>query len=275
VKTEISNNGELYNQTIYKNEKNRKRFGQTGDKFISLGKFKNQDKFMPVTDYGGYTSEKPAYFVILKFNDKKYKMVSVPVLKTINNFNLLNYIKEQYGEKAKYLLTIPKYQFIEDKNGKFIISGINDKYLATQFVVSRKDKEINEFLYHIYTSWGNYNPIEKGESQEDYINRNFLKFKKIFLLHLDAVYPKNETYNTIIRVLNKTDNYTTEQKCDLIKGLLIITHCNAMRANLVPFGASKEVGRIMYATKLQDASIIYNSVTGIYHKKVKITDIEG
>jgi len=276
MKTEVSNNGELYNQSVYKNEKNRKRFGQNAKQLISLGHFNNSSKDMPVADYGGYNSKNYAYFVIVKLGNGKLTFECVPYLVTIKNFNLDSYIKEQFGNDAKLIAIIPKYQLIYDKVLRYVfITGDRSKNIATQFVIGRKNKQLYEFIYHIYSGWRNYDEEKNNQSKEDFCEQCFKDFAIIFIKHLQDNYPLDSTCKKVEELFKKEQVFSFEQKCDLIKELLHISHSDASTCDLKKFDETlaANAGKIVKNVDLDTAYLIYNSVTGIYHKKVKITEI--
>lgn len=116
-KTELNENGQLFDATLYKKE-------NTANAKLARG------KNLPVSKYGGHTSDKMAYMAAVELVDAAgkvvRKLVKIPlrIALTINSSNELEgWLKSEFGvEKANIIKNrIPKFQIIKTKDGSLLI----------------------------------------------------------------------------------------------------------------------------------------------------------
>ena len=250
-KTEISDSGKLYKETLFKNEANRVKFGEKERELISIGK-QNDNTYFDTNKYGGYTSMQFSKFAVVSYSNKKgnteYRFVGIPRLYTLKtgDLDINNYFKAQKLNDAKIICYIPKYQLVEDSGLRLIyIAGERAKYTAHQFIINKENKILNTFIYYIYKygvdfdKWLNdndyvsWNENTTLQEVEKFINDNFEKFSKYYLNHFKKYYPQDSTYETIKRLLEQANNdYNIVEKVKLIPQLLNITANNASTGNL-------------------------------------------
>ncbi|MBQ9786363.1 MAG: type II CRISPR RNA-guided endonuclease Cas9 [Clostridia bacterium] len=272
-------NGELYDATRYKNKKNTEIFGVANKNgLISLGKKYDKSQYLSTDDYGGYSSSKPAYFAIIKNLDKKdkYSFIEIPLRFVILNDE--NVVKEYLSERLKttnfkIIKYVPKQQLFKTGNMYFRITGTDDRSTVKQLVFGRRNKQLYEFIYHVFNDLKSIKIPENVDKQlfiSDYFNKNYNLFKELYLTHIINNFPDNSKniYNKIIKGFEKYENLDVNEKIKLIKELLKITQCNTVRSNDKDF----EV-RLKFAIDLKNSYLIYQSPTGLRQKTVKISDL--
>lgn len=266
--------GSMYKETIYKNKKNTEKFGTGNKTLITLGKGLDKSKYLSTDDYGGYSDEEFACFAIVKYGDKKvkYKFVQIPVRYMMlgNNKILSNYIATQIEDSFEILKIVPKQQLFKTDGILFRVTGLSDRNAAKQLVFGRKDKELYEFIYHVYTNFARYSEQDKNENKVAYFDRNYKLFKEIFLNHIENNYPDftKNIYEKLVNSLAKDEETDYDQKMKNIKEMLKITQCNSKRSETPEF---KVV--IQFTIKFENTYLIYQSPTGLRQKTVKITDL--
>ncbi len=251
-KTEMSNEGQLFKETLYKNEENRIKFGEIERELVSVGK-KGKASYLDVKKYGGYTTKSTAKFAIVSNVNKKgvieYKFLMIPRIYTIktSDLDINDYFRENGLNDAKVVCYIPKYQLVVDKNLREVyIAGGRSKYTAHQFIINRENKILNNFIYFIYKYGINFeqwlNDIDYAvwdketitiREIENFIHNCFEKFSKYYLTHLEKYYPQDTTYSKVKNLLMQANNdYSALEKVKLMPELLNITANNANTGNL-------------------------------------------
>lgn len=257
-KTESSDVGQLFKETLYKNEANRIKFGITDNQtLISIGK--NNGKYFDVNQYGGYTSIQFAKFAIVEGVDKEgkheVKFIGIPrlYLMPTSDRDIGEYFAQNNLFDAKIIHYIPKYQLVEDSQLRLVyITGGRDKYTAHQFVINRENKDLNAFIYYIYKYDVNFDKWVEDDDYidwkednleqqiSDFINTRFAQFVNYYLKHIEMYYPQDSTYKTLKTLLNQAvTDYSIEEKVKLIPQLLNITANHASTGNLKEYTVFK------------------------------------
>lgn len=116
-KAETSQDGELFNATIYKKEN------------LANAKIA-RTKGLPVSKYGGHTSDKTAYLAAVELTDSKgkiiRKLVKIPIriaLSSQSNDKLTEWLKKEHVTQNVKIIknNIPKYQIIGTKDNSILI----------------------------------------------------------------------------------------------------------------------------------------------------------
>lgn len=274
--TTMDLDGEFYDQTRYKNKKNAEKFGSaTKNKLVSLKINKDKTGYLSTDYYGGYTSLKPACFaVILDKSKKKSKLsfIGVPILYLVkkNKAELNKYIKVDLGiTDYKLIRFISMQQLFKTDGILFRVTGILDRNTASQLVFGRKNKQLYEFIYHIYNDLKSLK-IENEQEKIQYFEENYNLFKKVYLNHIDNNFPdfNKSIKNKVEKVFEKYDILDINERIKAIKEILKITQCNSNRSSISEF----EV-RPKFSIDFLNSYLIYQSVTGLCQKTVKITDL--
>lgn len=129
-KKEFMANGDFYDQTVYSPKSSKKDL-------IPLKSEGGED--MPTRFYGGYSSEKPAYFAVIRYKEKgktAYAFGGVPVRELIKGADAVTEcIRQEYGEDAEAVRKIYKYQMVDYEGQKFYITGVEELQNAEEIYV--------------------------------------------------------------------------------------------------------------------------------------------
>lgn len=121
---------DFYNESIYSPKSSKKGL-------IPLKSGGGVD--MPTDKYGGYSSQNPAYFIIVRYKEKgkvKYAFDNIPVRIMINKDQAIKeYTSKLYGENAELIRTIRKYQLVRYHNQLFYISGSEELQNAEEIYI--------------------------------------------------------------------------------------------------------------------------------------------
>lgn len=256
-RTEIGT-GKFYKQTVYPH----------GDgKLIAL-----KDNLDPKL-YGGYSSDNPAYITLVKIDDKKYKLVKVPIrlAEKISNgdINLSEWLTNSIKHKKDIQVIktrIPLGQLIHsEKNGYLNLKSDGEITNAQQLVLPyeyvglltllQKNSEskydeilafydsdiLNDIMQTIIEKMKKYYPMYSGETQRLYDNKE--AFSELSI---------ENKVNTIIQILK-------------------LLHANSTPAKL-KFGKIKTdaFGRKKHGINMEDTDLIYKSPTGLYESIIHI-----
>ncbi|POH05277.1 type II CRISPR RNA-guided endonuclease Cas9 [Fructilactobacillus lindneri] len=252
-----TNHGNLFKQTLYP----------------SHGKMKNliNPKENRSSDiYGGYSSETGAYVSLIKVfkkNKIENKIIKIPLL-YIDKLNrqanakqfIRNFIIKDDSNKFDILSEkIFLNQLVIDGDELFTISGSGDRQNAQQLILSDKSLKILS---------KNINVISKNDLIIIFneIIDDICKYMKMYEVeNSDETKAKFEEINDKDRMLK------------IINDLLLGLHANASRSNLSSIGLSPSFGRFFSGNagiKLsENAKFIYQSPTGLFSRKVKISDL--
>ncbi len=270
-KTEITNKGQLFKETLYKNKINAEKFGEEQKTLISIGKKFNKN-YLNVDNYGGYTTMQFSKFAVVSYENKKgksgFKLVGIPRLYTIptTDFNLTEYFNANNLFNAKILCYIPKFQLIKDPLLRNIyITGLDAKQPASQFVINKENKILNTFIYFVYKydidieKWGSdrdYSILEgdinNKENIENSIHKIFKQFSEYYLNHLEKYYPQDSSFGKLKLLLmqanDDTGRFSVQDKIKLTKELLKITANNSQTGNLANYKVFDEKGNKIIRT---------------------------
>ena len=259
-KTEIRT-GEFYNQT-------KQTKGKKGVQLKSN---------MPTEMYGSYTSLNPAYATMINYTKKgkeTRKMVGFPIyLNSRNEFEVLEYYRKLLGlEKDDSVsienIKIPFYSYLIWDNQVCYLVGASDKVEVCNAKQFKYDKEFmkkhkkvfNEIFNKKDSNYAEY----KGELDEiityivDKIERDYKLFENLI--------PELK----VIVNYKKYENFTVEEKINIIKQLTRLLNCKSDNANFKFLGEkySSVFGR-KHSKTIENTKISNFSVTGIFCEKEK------
>lgn len=254
----------FYDQTIYSPKCGMK-------KLIPLKSKKGKE--MPVEIYGGYSSEKPAYFVIVekykktkKSLQKEYVFDSVPVRVVINekkNPNAVKeYIKNNYGNDAKIIKKVYKYQEIFYKGQLLRLRGKDELGNAFEPIFDYKFDKLLYFATH------NYNRNDLAEKQNRILEET--DYIKEFISQYIDIVSKNEPFmsNFIedLKIVKESiDDMSIKERKELICSMLTISDTSVTRIKINVNGKDKERGRISGITiRPNEVKWIDKSPTGLF-----------
>lgn len=251
-------------------------------------------KNLPVEIYGGYSGNNDAYMAIVKLNKKKgseYRVVGVPMralveLKTAKNRK--DYLDKLHKLLSKELLysasgkrtavrsfavvkgKVPYSQLIVDGDRKFLLGSAAYIYNAKQLVLSEKSmKIITDSFSH----------RERIEQTVQVVSDNYLFVYDELLNKIDRYLPlfdinkfreKLHKGRAKFAKLSNADKYTDVQA--ILNGL----HDNLDIERIANIGLSTPLGQMQYANGIvlsTNAQLIYKSPSGLFEKRVKISDL--
>lgn len=260
TKEVYQNNGALYKQTLYPSPVNDQK----------TRKLINAKNNRPAEIYGGYTSKTNIFMSLVKFDQKNksiYKLVNIPSLEfnLLENrgFNLESAVSKILNDQfdISFEIIISKVlinQKFKDNSIIFTMGSANEKHNAQQLVL---DSSIMRFI-----------SLDKNKLNNDDLN---LILEKIIIFSKD--YLKLFDIKNIQNVFNNFKEIKDiDTKYKIINDLLAGLHANATRSDLKQIGLSSTFGRFSAANGhrlSKDTIIIYESVTGLFVRKVKISDL--
>lgn len=280
---------ELFDQTVYPSPErdSKKRSGLIPRK-----------KGMDTEIYGGYSSNNDAYFVlaeVVKDKGHALQIVGVPI-------RALSTLKDSVKYSEKLLEIVKPQVMFNKKNGK-PKKGVNDVRILMDNIPYRQPVLEGGALYMLGSSTYKYSLKQITLSQEsmkyilDYIDDpNFNKHvmvnidhqdeKKCLLAVYDEILEKMDKYLPLFDIngfrkklhdgREKFVKLTVDDEIEAIKSILKGLHANADRAKLSNLGLSTDLGfmQVPDGIKLsEDAVFIYQSPTGLFERKVKISDL--
>lgn len=247
-----------------------------------------KSKNLPVEIYGGYSNNSDAYMAIVKIDKKKgeeYRVVGVPM----RALNKLRQAKGtgKYADVLKEVLT-PIVML--NKNGKAkrgingfkvlagrilykqVIKDHGKKFLlgSSTYVYNAKQLALSENAMRIVT--GNfYEQEDESESLIEVYKEIVAKVNRYLpLFDINGFRKKLSSGLRLFESLSITDKKTVIQ--EILNGL----HDNPVSGNLKIIGIKTPFGRMQIpagVTLSPSAELIYQSPTGLFEKRVKISEL--
>ncbi len=276
-------NTQFYNETLYPAQ------DATFRKLIPQRRPKNRkglNKELPVELYGGFTSENPGHFAIVRYEEDgrlRYVLVAIPVMiiyqeKSDKNA-IINYLKarDRKFENAEIIRRVSRNQQIILGGQLVYIVSQSEVNNAVQMVVDQK----YEKLLYIVEQFAKTKNIEIINEKKHYNIKSGLKkeiekisqsdltdeFVLYFINKINKHYPLN------IAIAKKIKDYYTEkgvnlsiyEKLNFINELIKITTAGPRLANLKEYGLSVAAGKLNGKTiDCQQVSWVHQSITGLY-----------
>ncbi|MDR1782415.1 MAG: type II CRISPR RNA-guided endonuclease Cas9 [Bacilli bacterium] len=236
-KTEIQS-GQFSDETTYKKPKENGEI--TGNEV-------NKKNNLPFKNYGGQKAQVSAFSIL----DNENKLKNITIKDSSNYINQGNILK------------IKKFQkFINSDMSSWLVASFQEKTKGKQLVLSFKE-------YKLINEYKNKKDIDiYSEECQMMVNKlvNYIDSNNIIPIVNET--PKKKLFDFIDNYKNKELNYDEFKK--LIDSLM----------NLVKFGTTNSsiTGQIQYTDKkgleLNDATLIFHSITGLYETRIKVSDIE-
>ena len=245
-------------------------------------------KDMPTEIYGGYTNNSDAYMVIARINKKKeteYRVFGVPMRELVNlrkaekkgHYNA--YLKQvlepeiMYNKNGKKNKTISSFEIVKSKvpykqvildgDKKFMLGSSTYVYNAKQLTLSQ------DAMQAITDNCENDTDEEKALIEAyDEILTNIDKYLPLFDI--------NKFRDKLHAGREKFINLSLDVKKDTILQVLNGLHDNAVMPKIKSLGLSTELGKLQIPTGVklsENAKLIYQSPTGLFEKRVKISDL--
>ena len=275
-----SYSGKLFNDTVYTHKKN---------KLIPLKKDK------PTSIYGGYSSEKSAYMVIIKILKKNksniYKVVGIPEIYSEKLEKLKLDDTKTYVEKFREIINkqlnkseINNYSIVLDKvmynqlifeNGEWMTLGSSkERHNAKQLVLENKIIAILDEESRRAISRKDGISSELDMVYEQLINairKDFPLYKK----YIETLENHKDEFRQL-PINSKYDSKgkkSSDGKFDIINDIITGLHANGTRKDIKILGLS-EFGRFKSViTFSENAKLIYQSPTGLFERRVKLKDL--
>ena len=245
-------------------------------------------KGMPTEIYGGYSNNSDAYMVIVRIFKKKgteYRVFGVPTRELINlqkaekAGNYDTYLKQLleskilYNKNGKRNKTISSFEIVKSKvpykqvvldgDKKFMLGSSTYVYNAKQLTLSQ------DAMQAITDNCENDTDEEKALIEAyDEILTNIDKYLPLFDI--------NKFRDKLHAGREKFINLSLDVKKDTILQVLNGLHDNAVMPKIKSLGLSTELGKLQIPTGVklsENAKLIYQSPTGLFEKRVKISDL--
>lgn len=256
-----TNYKELFKQTILPGDKNSEN-NETSAK-IPVNKYRKD-----IHKYGGFTGVNSQMYAIEGNKSKKVirKVVGVPlVYKEYSLKDKTAWIEQEYElQNVRIIKEILYNQLIEKDNKMFYITSPKELVNARQLIL---DKSYMEVVYQINHAlqYKNYKELDKKKINDLYLIL-VDKMKNLYSIsptHLKRFMEQVELFNQLSLI----------KKCDIIVEMLKVTQANSGNGKIVDseFRIGDRIGRKNgQDINLEDIYFYFESVTGIYSKKVKL-----
>ena len=248
--------------------------------------------------YGGYSHKQDAYFVlaeVIKSKGHTLQVVGIPIRALESLANCSHY--------SEQLLKIVKTQVLFNKKTGKAKKGINDVRILLDKIPYRQPVLEDSTFYMLGSSTYKYNLKQISLSQQsmkyilDYIDDP--NFNKHGMTKIDQQNEKECLLSVYDEILDKMDKYLSlydingfrkklhagrakfiklevAEQAEAIKNVLKGLHANSDMTKLSNLGLSTSLG-FMQATdgiKLSDDAVfIYQSPTGLFERRVKVSDL--
>lgn len=253
-----SSDGELYDATIYSPSSNKKDL-------IPVNKNRaNTNK------YGGFSGVKYMIYAIEALDKKSSvirKIVGVPrIYKEAPIETIISYIEKNNNFKdVKLLKVIKKNQLIEIDGGFYYITSPTELNTAWQLVLNPRE---NALVYKINHALKNNVDKELDIKELDSLYLSLID-------KLNKYYPKyhNKIENRLIAQHEQFKKLTLLDAAKVIEQILVAMSAGPQNGNitLTDYKINDRVGRLKGQRIYLDNTIFYyQSVTGLYSKKVKL-----
>ncbi|MEG0265539.1 MAG: type II CRISPR RNA-guided endonuclease Cas9 [Erysipelotrichaceae bacterium] len=212
--------------------------------------------------YGGYASAKQAYGFVIKYKKGKKidkKLVSIPIIFSINEKNILSYIEKHCGfDEFVIGQKIPLGLPIIMNGTKFTLNSMNELRIIEQIFLNDEDKELLYFLM-------------KGKLSNDYVD----PVKKLLVTILNKISSKAEfmqkNNETIINYITKNE-VNIDELFKIINSVLyglnqgcININSNENKLKIIEYGRRK-VGNV----NIDSTVFMFESTSGIYRELKKL-----
>lgn len=252
-RTEIKS-GEFYNQTLYSPHDPK------------IKKIIAKKKDLDPTIYGGYSSANSAYLTIVKVDNKKTSLISVPIrlaaLIDEGKLSLQKWLEDnvKHNNKIEILKTkIPISQLIHStQSGYLTLQSEKEIANAQQLILPAEYVALLTLLHGPKTE---YEQI-LSFYDEDYL----LKIFDTIIDKMSVFYPfYNNEKKYLVSIRDEFIGATQIEQVNILQQLLIMLHANSSNAK-IEFGEIKKsrFGRKSNGVQIKDIDLIYQSVTGLY-----------
>lgn len=277
------NKGALFNQQIVKAGQEKRKVPVKANKYNDLQK------------YGGYTSVKSAYFMLVESirKGKIIRTIETVPLYLVTEFEASKDFAEQFCteqlELKKPRIIIQKIK----KNAKIVLNGFPmnltankgiqiGMYVAAQLVVDKEDegylKKVSKYLER------NKNRKDKktnlSVSQYDSLKKeDNIRIYDMLLKKLEhTIYSKRPANcSKVLKVgRNKFIDCTVEEECIVLGEILHLFQCKPLTANLTLIGGKSNAGDVKSSkiiSNYKSAKLVYQSVTGLYQQEINLLKI--
>lgn len=255
----VEESGEFYDQTLYSPHDGNK-------KLIPVNSHNRSD----VNKYGGFSSVKPAYSIIIE-ETKTMRTKSVTSKRLINLPILYKGHIEEYLEVYK------------KSNGLDTVSLIRDKILLNQLVIVKGEI----VRLSSATEWSNAQPlilsyqsetvieqIDKGLSPSKFIRKDLQNVITEYQTKVQQHYPHFSGYSEKLSAnLSKILDFNNYDLVEIIKLMLIVTTTSAQRAaiNIAGVNLGSSCGRMTGKNlDVNSAAFVHESITGLFTNVEKL-----
>ena len=244
-------NSEFYNQMLVS--------PRSGAKKMLPQKYRNGQP-MPPDLYGGYASCNPAYYAIVEHVEKgkiKHTFTDVPVIADCAG-RVEEYIKENFGQDAKILKYVYKFQLIEYKGQLCYITGSMELNNACQLTVNKKYEKL---------LW----LVDQGKREQIKADFNvyaplIFEFLSYYATKLRKHYPIVAKFAAVIDWIKteKLQSMTADEQIDLLKKMMTLTAPGPGLIRLqTNAGKEEPFGRLSFNIYPDKAEWIFRSITGL------------
>ena len=233
-------------------------------------------KGMDVKKYGGYEGVQEAYYTVIEYdsgkkkNPREKKLVGIPVYIVARMKNSPQAIDEYLNSKGykNVRVLIPrlmKNQLVETNGELVYLTSSGEWNNAKQLIVDEKTyKQISKILEASH------------KNRLSSLDENIISdLDNIYQILIDKMKNQYNLFRPIADRLSNNDvkfkKLSLEDKVSTLKNILVIMQANASNGNLKKVGLTDREGRLNGKNlKINQTTFIYQSVTGLFEKRVRV-----
>lgn len=239
--------------------------------------------------YGGFSGAQRAYAILFEAEKRKAKkvtrekeMIGIPIMNRAEyERNPLAYLEQlgYVGVQVDQIMKLTKFTLFELANGarrRFVSEG--ELHKANEIVLPQR---LVELLYHA-ANHKNKVPIKSDSGEKmthlDYVTAHRVEFVELFeaIMQKAEIYVNKPTAQQRLREIFKQrfEDATIEEVCDSFVKLLMYTSAGSS-TEFEFFGKkiSRDSLRYNLSKKFYEATLIYQSVTGIFETRVDLSKL--
>lgn len=236
-------------------------------KLVPLKKALNPEK------YGGYQKPTTAYPILLIVDTKQLIPISVMDKKRFEQ-NPVKFLKDkgyQQIEKNNFV-KLPKYTLVDIGNGiKRLWASSKEVHKGNQLVVSKKSQDLLYHAHHLDNDYSN-EYVKNHYQQFDILFNEITSFSKKCKLGKEHIQKIEEAYS------KERDSASIEELADGFIKLLGFTQLGATSPFSflgIKLNQKQYTGKKDYLLPCMEATLIHQSITGLYETRIDLSKLGG
>lgn len=263
--------GGLANQTLYS--------ANTAKEGTYIPLKSSDEKMHDITKYGGFTSVKGAYFILVEHDDKKGKRI-----RTIESVPIMwkGRIEKNPAELERYCVEVLKLHNPEIKIRKILYKSLIRENGYYMYISSNEEGRLcmmNAVSLCLKQDWINYiHKLEKLNFENISREKNIKLYQILCDKHKNTIYINRP--NSLGKLFDECkENFfdlTLNDQVTVLLEMLKTTQISLATANFSILNKGKNIGKMRMNKKIsneKDILLINQSVTGLYEQKVNLLTV--